>query len=91
MKQIIISPDVKRKLQRLQIKDHKLSQKVRKQLKLFKENPHHPSLRLHKIKRDVKNVWSMSLDGSFRMLYVESEEDYYFFELGNHDEVYRKQ
>ena len=89
MKVIAFSPDFYKKLQRIKRKDPKLFNKIQKQLALFKKNPRHRSLRLHKITREVKNVWSISIDRSIRMLYVQ-EEDIYFFDIGTHDEVYKR-
>ena len=90
MKIIRFSPDVYKKLQKLRTKDSILFQQVYKKLKIFEQDPLHPSLRLHKVTREVENVCSISINMSIRMLYTESEEDYYFFEIGTHDEVYRK-
>lgn len=89
MKIIKFSTDVYKKLQTIQSKDAKFFKKIQKQLKLFKEDPKHKSLRLHKITREVKNSWSISIDKSFRMIYTENGS-IYFFEMGTHDEVYRK-
>ena len=89
MKPIKLSPAVLKKLQEIQRSDIKLSNKVQKQLGLFQENPHHPSLRLHKVTKEVENAWSISIDMSIRMLYTETEEEFYFFEIGTHDQVYR--
>jgi len=90
MKKIRFSPDLYKKLQQLRTKDNKLFQQVYKKLRVFELDPRHPSLRLHKITRDIENVWSISINMSIRMLYAESEEDYYFFEIGTHNEIYRK-
>lgn len=89
MKQLKFSPAFLKRLQEIQRINTSLSKKIQKQLKLFQENPHHPSLRLHKVTREVENTWSISIDMSLRMLYTETEESYYFFEIGNQDEVYR--
>lgn len=89
MKIIKFSPDVYTKLQTIQSRDTKLFKKIQKQLKLFKENPKHKSLRLHKVTREVKNSWSISIDKNFRMIYME-DSFIYFFDVGTHDEVYRK-
>ena len=90
MKVIKFSPDLYKKLTKLRTKDNTLFQQVYKKLKIFEQNPLHPSFRLHKVTREIENVWSISINMSIRMLYIESEEDYYFFEIGTHDEVYRK-
>ena len=89
MKPIEISASLQSKLRRLQKKDSRLSQKIRKQLKLFSTNPYHPSLRVHKLQGDLKQVKSLSVTTSFRLLFVE-DDAYYFFDMGTHDQVYKK-
>ena len=89
MKIIHFSLDVHKKLENIRLKDPKLFKKIHKQIRLLREDPRHKSLRLHKITREVKNTWSISIDKSLRMLYTENEF-IYFFEIGTHDEVYRK-
>ena len=90
MKPFKFSTNVNRKLKEIQKRDASLYNKIQKQLYLFINNPRHTSLRLHKIKRqDGLNIWSISINRSFRMLYEESDF-IYFFEIGTHDEVYRK-
>ena len=91
MKVIKFSLDFRKKLQVIRKRDHKLFRKIQKQLKLFQSNPRHKSLRLHKITREVKNVWSISIDMNMRMLYIDEDEGFYFFALGSHDEVYKRQ
>lgn len=89
MKTLRFSSDLQEKLEKIKKKDPQLFKKVQKQLRVFKQNPRHKSLRLHKLTREVKNVWSISIDKSIRMLYID-EEEIYFFSIGTHDEVYRK-
>lgn len=89
MKAIEFSPDLTKQLAQLKRKDPRLFQRIEKQLKVFKQNPHHQSLRLHKLKGDLKDVWSISIDRNRRLLYTEDER-IYFFSFGTHDEVYKK-
>ncbi len=90
MKPLKFSPNVDRKLREIQHRNVSLYNRIQKQLYLFINNPRHKSLRLHKIKRkDNLNILSISINKSFRMLYTENGY-IYFFEIGTHDEVYRK-
>lgn len=73
----------------MQKKDKKLFGKVKKQLFLFKLNSRHPSLRLHKLKGNLKDAWSLSATMAFCLLFVEDSE-FYFFDMGTHDQVYKK-
>ena len=90
MKPLKFSPNVEKELREIQRQNVKFYNRIQKQIYLFINNPRHKSLRLHKIKRqDNLNIWSISIDKSFRMLYTEGDF-IYFFEIGTHDEVYRK-
>ena len=89
MKSLKFSTDVLKKLDELQKKDKQLYKRILKQLELFQQNPKLKSLRLHKIIREVKNSWSMSITKSFRIIYTETYEEYFFYKIGTHDEVYR--
>lgn len=89
MKKITLSPSFKKKLNRLKKKNAKLFQKVKQQFLLFEFNQQHPSLRLHKLKGDMRNVWSLSVTTNIRILFVEDEK-YYFFDIGTHDQMYKK-
>jgi addiction module RelE/StbE family toxin len=90
VKPIQFSPEAKKRLKEIQIKDIKLSKRIEKQLELFLQNPKLKSLRIHKISLEVKNSWSISITKNFRMIYTETEDEYYFYKIGTHDEVYRK-
>lgn len=37
--------------------------------KLFKINPFHPSLRLHKLKGKLNELWSISIDLKYRIIF----------------------
>lgn len=36
---------------------------------LFRENPFHPSLRLHKLKGKLDGLWSISIDMKYRIIF----------------------
>lgn len=71
-------------------KNPKLLKKIYKQLELFKANPKHPSLRIHKLQGNLSNSWSISIENNVRMLYYFSSNKVVFFFIGTHDEVYKK-
>jgi len=71
-------------------KNPKLARQIQKQLKLFKENPRHKSLRVHKLSGELKNMWSISITKAIKMIYLLDGNEAYFFDLGTHDEIYRK-
>lgn len=90
MRQFTFSVEFHRKLRKIQKTDKQLFNKIQKQLFLFRENPKHISLKLHKLKGNLKNTWSISIDRNYRMLYVDEEFSIYFIDIGTHDEVYKK-
>ena len=65
-----------------------LLNKVKKQLMFFEINENHPSLRNHKLKGDMTDLWSISIDMNFRLIYYIKNNEAYFFIFGTHDEVY---
>ncbi len=80
-----------KELSKIKQKDKKLSDRIQKQLVLFKSNPKHPSLRLHKLSGTFDTMWSVSITMSIRMVYkLMNKETVYFVDIGTHDEVYRK-
>jgi mRNA-degrading endonuclease YafQ of YafQ-DinJ toxin-antitoxin module len=85
-----VSSELDKKLKKVKSTDKQLFQKVGKQLSLFHANHLHPSLRLHKLSGNFKNIWSISIDKNTRMLLVLDEEGAYFFDIGTHDQIYRK-
>lgn len=78
-------------LSKINKKDKILIEVIKKQLKIFKENPKHHSLRLHKLSGKMRNYWSISVTKSLRMIYILlNDDEAYFIALGTHDEVYKK-
>lgn len=85
-----LTNEVKQQLKKIKQKQPQLFKKIQKQLKLFQENPKHPSLRTHKLKGNLSNTWSITIEGNTRMIYSLEKNDVLFFLIGSHDEVYRK-
>jgi addiction module RelE/StbE family toxin len=84
------SPDLTTDLKKIKRRHPQLLKKLKKQLDLFKENDRHPSLRTHKLKGNLSDTWSISIEGNIRLMYIIKDGDAIFFKIGNHDEVYRK-
>jgi len=79
-----------KKLQKIKKKDSKLSKLIEEKLILFSQNPYHPSLRLHKLTGSLKNLYSISINYSIRMVFVllYNQNEAYFIDIGTHDQVY---
>lgn len=53
--------------------------------KLFRENPFHPSLRLHKLQGKLKGLWSISIDMKNRIIFKSLENGVILFiSIGMH-------
>lgn len=89
MKEIEFDIDLIKSINKICSVNAPLYKKIKKQLSLFQQNPHHPSLRTHKLTGDLKDSWSISVDRKHRLLYREGKT-FLFFLFGTHDEVYKK-
>lgn len=61
-----------------------------KTLKLLELNPTHPSLRLHKLKGRLSELFSVSINITYRIIIIILIEDNKIVpvDIGKHDEVY---
>jgi proteic killer suppression protein len=61
-----------------------------KTLKLLEANPNHPSLRLHKLKGKLSELYSVSINISYRICidFIIDEDTIIPGDIGTHDEVY---
>ncbi|MBD3794580.1 MAG: type II toxin-antitoxin system YafQ family toxin [Epsilonproteobacteria bacterium] len=57
---------------------------------LLKDNPFHPSLRLHKLKRELSEYYSISMDMRYRIImdFIIVENEIILLDIGSHDDVY---
>ncbi len=54
--------------------------------KIFKENPLHPSLKLHELHGKLNDLWSISISDSYRIIFERQENgDIVFISIGKHD------
>ena len=61
-----------------------------KTLKLLEINPNHPSLRLHKLHGKLSELYSVSINISYRIsiIFLIEDDKIIPIDLGSHDEVY---
>lgn len=78
-----------KKLTKIKRRDLELLNQIKKQLVLFELNENYPSLRNHKLKGDMNDIWSISVGMNFRLIYFTEDDEAYFFECGSHDQVYK--
>jgi mRNA-degrading endonuclease YafQ of YafQ-DinJ toxin-antitoxin module len=58
--------------------------------KLFRENPFHPSLRLHKLKGKLVGLWSISIDRKNRIVFKPLENGVILFVSAGMHAIYDK-
>lgn len=77
-------------LKKLSVRNNSFRRQVVRKINLFIADRNHPSLRLHKLKGEFKNVWSISVNRSIRILVLIDGGETIFVDIGTHDEVYKK-
>jgi len=73
------------------IKKHpELLSQYKKTLELLEINPNHPSLRLHKLKGKLSELYSVSINISYRISidFIIKDDKIILIDVGSHDEVY---
>ena len=85
MKDVLYNKSFIRQYTKLPIK---IQKKFKERVALFKENPRHPSLRVHKLKGDMVPFESMNVTGDFRALFVREGVKVIFHRIGTHSELY---
>jgi toxin HigB-1 len=78
------------KAKRFVRKHPELVKQYEKTLKILEIDPHHPSLRLHRLKGKLKDLYSISINVSYRITLEFYFKDYEIIlvNVGHHDEVY---
>ncbi|MDF1877544.1 type II toxin-antitoxin system mRNA interferase toxin, RelE/StbE family [Sulfurimonas sp. SAG-AH-194-L11] len=71
-------------------KHQNLKQKYTKTILLLQKDPHHPSLRLHKLQGSLSEYYSISIDLEYRIIidFIIVDNVIYLIDIGSHDEVY---
>jgi mRNA-degrading endonuclease YafQ of YafQ-DinJ toxin-antitoxin module len=88
----LIFPDsYLRRAKRFLKKHPEIRSQYRKTLELLELNPHHPSLRLHRLQGRLAPLSSVSINMSYRIVLeiVMHENDIILVDVGHHDHVYR--
>ena len=73
-------------------KHPELISQYEKTLKILENDPNHPSLRLHRLKGKLKDLYSISINISYRITleFYFKDEEIVLVNVGHHDEVYRE-
>ncbi len=87
----LIFTDTYLKKEKKFIKKHpELKERYKKTLSLLINNPHHPSLRLHKLQGKLSKYYSISITMSYRIVLdlIITDKEIILLDIGSHDEVY---
>ena len=90
MAEIIYTDSDVRRAKKFFKRHPELTSQYEKTLKLLELNPYHPSLRLHKLSGKLSEMYSVSINISYRIsIYFLIEKDKIIpVDIGSHDEVY---
>lgn len=67
-----------------------IQKKAEKQEKIFRKNPFHPSLHTEKLEPKNKELWSIRVDKSYRIIFRFVEGNtVLFLTVGPHDWIYK--
>jgi toxin HigB-1 len=91
MYSIIYTSSYEAKAKKFLQKHSELKNQYIKTLKLLELNPYHPSLRFHKVNINGREIYSISINISYRItmdFYVKKEE-IVLINIGDHDTVYK--
>lgn len=87
---LIFTEQYEKRLRKFIKKHPEVLSQYEKTIKLLEINPHHPSLRLHKLCGKLCELHSVSINISYRITLelIFTEKEIIPVEIGSHDEVY---
>ena len=87
---LIFTEQYEKRLRKFIKKHPELLSQYEKTIRLLEVNPHHPSLRLHKLSGKLSDMHSVSINISYRITIelIITEKEVIPIEIGSHDEVY---
>lgn len=86
MYHLVLSEKFSKQIGRLSLSDRKLKLQIKKTLILLNANWEHPSLRMHKL--SGRNIWSISVNRSIRIIAKLEKNLLFLLEIGKHEDVY---
>lgn len=86
---IELHPDFKKSYKKRIAKNSKLASQVAKRIQLFQQNPRSPILHAHRLTGTKKDLYSFSVTGDIRIIYMQiSKDETLFLDVGSHNQVY---
>lgn len=90
MAEILYTETYKNRARKFILKHPETVKQYQKTLELLEINPFHPSLRLHKLQGKLSELYSVSINLSYRICidFIIDEDKIIPVDIGTHDEVY---
>jgi len=90
MPKLITTTYYEKKFKTFKSKHPELKEKYIKTIKMLQVNPSHPSLRLHKLKGNLSDLYSVSLNMKYRILldFIIKEDQVILIDIGDHDGLF---
>lgn len=89
MTRLAFSQTFKKEYRNLLRKNPQLKTKIKRKVNFFLKNPHHSSLRIHKVfSAKAGEIFSFSVDKDLRILFRWQGNQIIFYRIGNHKQVY---
>ena len=63
--------------------NHRIKRQVRRAYRLFKQNPHHPTLHFKKV-HPSERIWSVRIAGGYRAVGVRADDEIVWYWIGSH-------
>ena len=84
---IFLDPYFLKNYKKLISKNPSLRQIIKNKIKLFEENPLHPSLRIHKLS-GKQEQWSIGIKSDLRIVFQYIDNGILLVNIGSHNQVY---
>lgn len=90
MYKLVITESYQKRVKKFFAKHQEILGQYEKILKILCINPHHPSLRMHKLSGRLAGLCSVSITISYRLIvhFIIKDEQIIPIDIGSHDEVY---
>ncbi|MBU3015290.1 type II toxin-antitoxin system mRNA interferase toxin, RelE/StbE family [Poseidonibacter lekithochrous] len=87
---LLISDEYKKKLKKFFKKHPNMLDRYSKCLFVLEQDPYHPSLRIHKLKGQLAEFYSISINMEYRIIidFIIRDGEIILVDIGTHDDVY---
>lgn len=83
---VVLTERFKKRVTKRVKKNSELERKIVKQIQLLRQNPHHPSLKLHKLEGERRLEYAVWVEGNLRLTCQIDGEVIVLTDLITHDE-----